>query len=863
MPNKSFEHNPSNSTIVGFLFIAFQFALVVILLKRFNLETFAFQNLAYIAFGGFLVHHFLPLRWRLPFFLTLSVVAITYVMGLDQRQWQVDLALTRAVPLFAIGLILIGICHLPVRLAAKVTLLILTGGLLAWMRNHWSVWFGGGSHAIWIWPILGSMFMFRLMVYLYDLQHEKGPVQPVRTLSYFFLLPNVCFTLFPVVDYKTFCRSYYNEEALRIYQRGLSWMTRGIIHLLLWRIIYYEFYIDPSRVADGAELVSYIVSNMGLYLRVSGQFHLVIGLLLLFGFNLPETNKRYFLAAGFTDYWRRVNIYWKDFIMKLFYYPVVFRLKAWGPTWSVVAATVFAFFVTWFLHSYQTFWVRNSFPMKPQDLIFWGSICAFVIFNSLYEMKKGRKRSLGGAVTSWRDDVSLGFRTAATFLVLSTLWSLWTCDSLQQWLELWAVADKDTFLWGSVTLGIIFIAAVILEGSWRTRLAIALKRDCGHNKKSTSVSSTFPLRQALWTCIVPVALLLIISVQRIHVHFDPRVATLLSSLFETKQNKTDEENMVRGYYEDLMDVGRANPALALAGATAKPHDWGMLEKTRAFQEVGDYRMNELVPSSRILLNGHTLSTNRWGMRDRDYELIKPAGAYRIAILGSSTTMGLNVGDNESFEALIEERLNRERVSQPHDQYEILNFAVNGYNPPQQVVVLEKKVLDFKPDAVVLVINVDEAYFTMQRFAKSLRKGIEPIDEVFRQVAREAKVDAQTPEIRAEKRLSPYWPQLWEWAYGRIAERCRQEGIRAYVVYIPGIENEGRDKRVDQMLAQARKAGFSVINLEGVYGNAESDRIRVAPWDAHPNALGHKMIADGLYSAMISAGGFWGTMGVVK
>ncbi|MDH5579545.1 MAG: hypothetical protein OEZ09_13950, partial [Betaproteobacteria bacterium] len=448
-------HSAGRWPFLGFVLVALQFALIVLLLARFNLETGAFRYVAYISLAGFLVHHHLPGKWRLPFFLALSLGATTFVLGLDQQQWRAEVAISRAFPLFGIGLVLIGICHIPARLGVKVGLLVFVGALLAWLRGNWDALSGGGGDGAWIWPVLGSMFMFRLMVYLYDLQHEKGEVQPVRTLSYFFLLPNVCFTLFPVIDYKTFCRAYYNDAALRIYQRGLAWMTRGIVHLLLWRIIYYEFYIDPSRVASGADLVGYIVSNMGLYLRVSGQFHLVIGLLHLFGFNLPETNHRYFLASGFTDYWRRVNIYWKDFIMKLFFYPAIFRLKAWGATWSLVAATVFAFLATWVLHSYQTFWIRNYFPFKSQDLLFWGSLCVLVILSSLHEMKKGRKRSLGSANVSWKENLGLGARAAATFLVLSTLWSLWSSDSLEQWLGLWEVADTDTLVWGAATLAAV------------------------------------------------------------------------------------------------------------------------------------------------------------------------------------------------------------------------------------------------------------------------------------------------------------------------------------------------------------------------------------------------------------------------
>jgi len=67
-----------------------------------------------------------------------------------------------------------------------------------------------------------------------------------------------------------------------------------------------------------------MVSTFLLYLRISGQFHLVIGMLYLFGFRLPETHHRYLLASSFTDFWRRINIYWKDFMMKLVYYPSFF-----------------------------------------------------------------------------------------------------------------------------------------------------------------------------------------------------------------------------------------------------------------------------------------------------------------------------------------------------------------------------------------------------------------------------------------------------------------------------------------------------------------------------------------------------------
>ena len=63
----------------------------------------------------------------------------------------------------------------------------------------------------------------------------------------------------------------------------------------------------------------------------STTFHMIVGLLHLFGFRLPETHKLYYLAHSFTELWRRINIYWTEFMMKAVFYPTYFRVKQRGP----------------------------------------------------------------------------------------------------------------------------------------------------------------------------------------------------------------------------------------------------------------------------------------------------------------------------------------------------------------------------------------------------------------------------------------------------------------------------------------------------------------------------------------------------
>ncbi len=210
---------PELAGLVKFLSIAVQLGFLVLLIRHFNLVSPVFcHQIIFLTLYGFLLHYFLPLRYRLPFFLFLSLSGIVFIFGFVQAGW-----------LIGLGLILIGLCHLPIRFSFRVVLLVLAGGALAAFRV-------GRMPAPWsgaIWPILGSMFMFRLIAYMYSLKHRKAPVGVWPSLSYFFLLPNVVFPLFPIVDYTAFHRTYYDVDRHLIHQTGLKWIFRGIVHLLL------------------------------------------------------------------------------------------------------------------------------------------------------------------------------------------------------------------------------------------------------------------------------------------------------------------------------------------------------------------------------------------------------------------------------------------------------------------------------------------------------------------------------------------------------------------------------------------------------------------------------------------------------
>lgn len=424
----------SLENIREFLAIAVQLGLLVLVIRQFQLISLPFYHyVTLLTFFGFVIHYFLPTNLRIPFYLFLSLVGIATIFGFQNGAWMVG-----------IGLVLIGICHIRISFYIRVLILLLLGIVLAFLRV-------GSFPTPWsetIWPVLASFFMFRLIVYMYDLHHQKAPVNPWQTLSYFFLLPNVALPFFPVVDYSTFKRTYFNDDQFNIYRSGIKWMFIGIIHLILYRFVNYYLIIPAEDVLTVPDLFRYLISNFLLYLRVSGQFHLIVGMLQIFGFNLPRTNDNYMLSSSFTDFWRRINIYWKDFMMKIFYYPTYFRIREWGTTKALILSTLFVFFVTWFLHAYQWFWLKGTFLLSLVDILFWTILAFLVLGNVLYESKYGRKRTLGKQKRSLRDSILHALRIIGTMTTIIVLWSLWTSSSISEWLSLWSVLEisRESFI---------------------------------------------------------------------------------------------------------------------------------------------------------------------------------------------------------------------------------------------------------------------------------------------------------------------------------------------------------------------------------------------------------------------------------
>src|SRR6266480_4555331 len=538
------------ATLAQFLAVIVQFGLIVMVVNYWQLESQLLARLMWLAFVGFVVHHLLAQPFRLPFFAMLSLLAVT--TGVGHLGPNVSMAwltgkitttgflyhLFPGLALIGIGLGLIGICHLPIRFGARVGLVAVAGVGLAFLRAH-SQWFPDVTE---MWVILGSMFMFRVMIYLYDLKHRTAPFSPARAISYFFMLPNVCFPLFPVVDYKTFCSTYYNEDWPRVYQTGLNWMLRGVVQLLLYRVIYQFAPLDVYKLSSALDVAGCMLGMYLLYLRISGTFHLIVGLLHMFGFNLPETHHLYLLASSFTDFWRRINIYWKDFVMKLFFYPTHFALRKMGTLWAMSVATLATFLATWLLHSWQWFWIRGKPLFNWKDFSFWMILGVLVLVTAIYEMTRVRKRTLRPSRVTLRQRLILGLQAAGVFSLMCILWAYWSCQTWAEFQSLIDAAPSPPFRDVMIIFGALLLICVCgMLWGWSSR-----ETSEGRGTQATRAPFSF------WPSAATVAIgaLCLLTAPTIATRAFPGFKPVVARLPGGVLNARDMALQRRGYYEE-------------------------------------------------------------------------------------------------------------------------------------------------------------------------------------------------------------------------------------------------------------------------------------------------------------------------
>jgi hypothetical protein len=611
-------------------------------------------------------------------------------------------------------------------------------------------------------------------------------------------------------------------------------------------VVYLHALIPAADVATAADLGRYLVANFFLYLRVSGQFHVAVGMLHLFGFRLPETHRMYFLSASFTDFWRRINIYWKDFLLKVVYFPAHTALRRrWrsrfvsGDRLAIVGATLLVFFVTWVLHAAQWFWIMGTWLLTVPDALFWGILAILLTVSALREA-----RNPGPPQTwrTWRELPAFALRILGTFTVISILWALWSSDSLLEFA--WTIGAL-VGPHGHLALLLPAMIAVVVA------LWVLLPQAATSRRLDTAGANARSGRGMLVASAAIAIALTFLGAPVLDPVLPAPARNLLGSIRSPELNRADAEYVRLGYYEELTGghgIRKVNLAGAEAAANALDFRW---DEEKVLRNRNDFLLTELWSSVTVPGGGAPATLNSAGMRDREYAVERTPGSYRVAVLGASYVWGSGVRDDETFDNRLEARLDAEQPDPGVSRYEVLNFAVPAYTPGQQLFQLEFKVLGYKPDAILFVTHPAHGNEAITHLAKVVSKDLSmPASYDFlRDLAWGAGVRAGTPVPRGERMLKPLQNEIVKWTFERAVVLCRAAGVRPVWVLLstPGYPAMKADN--ETLLRLAREAGFDVVDLSRLYDGFDVRTLQRSKWDFHPNARGHQLIADTLF-------GFW-------
>lgn len=98
--------------------------------------------------------------------------------------------------------------------------------------------------------------------------------------------------------------------------------------------------------------------------------------------------------------------------------------------------------------------------------------------------------------------------------------------------------------------------------------------------------------------------------------------------------------------------------------------------------------------------GAALDSNRFGLRERDYELPKPAGTVRVVLLGDSYVLGSGVEADARFGVHLERFLRERTTLAPPPEIEVLHVGCSSWNLVAESAFLRRQLSLMQPDLVL-------------------------------------------------------------------------------------------------------------------------------------------------------------------
>lgn len=798
--------------------------LITIVIHWLNIEVHMdLLTLMPLVIAGFITNNILSLSYRLPFLFLLTVAGAIFLLGIKD-----------GLLLVSLGLLLFSVAHLPVSFRLRVAATLIIAGILALSRMGWVPYLDRPM----VISILGSMFMFRMILYMYEYRLSQKNANIWYRINYFFLLPNLFFLIFPVVDYKTFISSHFTTRAVHTYRRGIVFIINGVFHLFLYRIIYYYMIPSPEIIDSLSSFLYFSCISFVLIVRLAGIFHFSAGVICLFGFDLPATFHHYFFAPNFNELWRRINIYWRDFVIKVFFYPIYFKVKKIGIASGILVTVMIVFMINWLLHSYQWFWIKGYFPVTIQDAVFWSSFGIAVGINSYIQNTKPRKQPTQIDLPPLKASVNKCLSILGVFIFMSVVYTFWTTEDIEGWMTMFRSSSR--FTWSNIFtllayLGLVF--TLLVSGD------LLLSR---LSKKGINPFK-WPYHKKFYIALATVSILAAISSPKIVNLIESRTDFDMDPVIHTRLNQVDLEKQFIGYYETLLPNDRVLDTPLDNLNEERDESWRPLSELGGIIENDNMFLRQLKPNLDIVFKDQPFRTNDLGLHDRPYSRQKPIQSIRMAILGGSIEMGGGVPFDLSYSNILEDHMNAQKGD--GQSMEVLNFGVANNHIFNQIPLIDQVLSDLEIDIIMYTAHLHE-HGRMIRNLDELRLNYDISNYPFLlDLFDELGIDNNTNSRDFKKSMLPYENEIIEWAYRYIYDQTIALGATPLWVYIPAVAKSQNHDEASTLTTLAERIGYSTYNLVNAFDDEDMEKLMLAPWDRHFSQKAHEVVGTELHKQL--------------
>ena len=296
---------------------------------------------------------------------------------------------------------------------------------------------------------------------------------------------------------------------------------------------------------------------------------------------------------------------------------------------------------------------------------------------------------------------------------------------------------------------------------------------------------------------------------------------------------------------------------------------------------------ELRPNVRGRFMGQPLLINARGLRDDEYSTRKEPGTFRIVGVGDSSLFGWGVRLEDSGLKVLERRLNERFRPQ---KFEVIDFAVPGYNTAMEAETFVRKCLDYAPDLVLLNFNTNDydvpEFMRRQTDLSTLRRsylfdlaysvyaGIMGVDQQLAVFDDNYRAPKGYPAARLDE--DPAMPDEYRYMVGakgvvraleKLTAAARERGIPLVAFDVkayPGLDpkyvrDELRDGQRELLERESQRLGFHFLNTYASFMDYLKQHpdvnsrtvFAVSAADGHPNALAHSVNAQALFDYLVA------------